>query len=74
MGLLKHLKETNGRFKEFLMAIKKNCCYNNLDLEDYLIKPVQRLPKYVLLMKLLLKKTPDYHPDYKNIEKVLSGF
>lgn len=67
MSLLKHLKERNGRFKEFLLAIKKNVGYNNLDLEDYLIKPVQRLPKYVLLLKLLLKKTPNDHPDYKNI-------
>lgn len=59
MTLLKNLKETNVKFKQFLLSIKKNISqYNNLDLEDYLIKPVQRLPKYVLLLKLLLKKTP----------------
>jgi len=64
MTLLKNLKENNSKFKQFLLSIKKNTQYNNLDLEDYLIKPVQRLPKYVLLLKLLLKKTPTDHPDY----------
>lgn len=56
------------------MNIKKNPNNSNLDLEDYLIKPVQRLPKYVLLLKLLVKKTEADHPDYLNITKLLEGF
>ncbi len=74
MAMMKELKESNVRFKEFLLAIRKKSLYNNLDLEDYLIKPVQRLPKYVLLLKLLLKKTVTDHPDYHNIKTVLEGF
>ncbi len=71
MAMMKELKENNARFKEFLVTIRRKNLYNNLDLEDYLIKPVQRLPKYVLLLKLLLKKTSPDHPDYHNIKTVL---
>jgi hypothetical protein len=35
-----------------------------MDIEDFLVKPIQRLPKYVLLFKDLLKNTDEDHPDY----------
>ena len=38
-------------------------------LPSYLIKPVQRICKYPLLMRELLKNTPDTDPDYDNILK-----
>jgi len=38
-------------------------------LESYLVKPVQRLPKYPLLIKDLLKHTDQDHPDYENLQK-----
>lgn len=41
------------------------------DLENLLIQPVQRLPRYVLLFKDLLKNTDIKHPDFKNIQLVL---
>lgn len=47
---------------------------NNLDWNSQIIKPVQRLPKYVLLFKDLKKNTDVSHPDYKNIELCLKKF
>ena len=44
---------------------------NGLTIDDYLIKPIQRLPKYVLLLKDLLRNTSSDHPDYNNISKAL---
>lgn len=44
--------------------VLKNNLLKGLDIESYLIKPVQRLPKYVLLYKDLLKHTDKNHPDY----------
>lgn len=38
------------------------------NLHDYLIKPVQRICKYPLLFKELLKCTPAEHPDYWALE------
>jgi hypothetical protein len=35
----------------------------DLGLEDLLIMPVQRLPRYVMLLEALLKYTPAVHPD-----------
>ncbi len=71
MAEVKKLKQSNETFKDFILKIRKNKNYGNLDLEDFLIKPVQRLPKYVLLFKQLLKKTPNEHPDFHNIKRVL---
>jgi hypothetical protein len=45
------LKKSNAKFKTFVANIRKNPQYGFLDLEDFVVKPVQRLPKYVLLMK-----------------------
>ena len=45
-----------------------------LSLEDFLVKPIQRLPKYVLLLKDLLKHTNEDHPDYNNISSTLNEF
>ncbi|EKE41037.1 hypothetical protein ENUP19_0306G0009 [Entamoeba nuttalli] len=43
-----------------------------LDLRSYLITPVQRLPRYNLLLNELLKHTPTDHPDYNNIVSALA--
>ncbi|XP_078683299.1 rho guanine nucleotide exchange factor 17-like isoform X2 [Branchiostoma floridae x Branchiostoma belcheri] len=36
-------------------------------LADLMIKPVQRIPRYELLIKDLLKHTPEDHPDYSSL-------
>jgi hypothetical protein len=41
----------------------------NLDLEAFLIKPVQRICKYPLLTRELLKVTPDDHPDFEALTR-----
>ncbi|CAK72995.1 unnamed protein product (macronuclear) [Paramecium tetraurelia] len=66
---------TNQVYKKFFMDLKKNNPQlSNLDVESYLIKPVQRLPKYILLYKDLLKHTSKDHPDFQNIEQCLKFF
>lgn len=47
-----------------LKRAKESPRSNNLSLEDYLIKPVQRICKYPLLLKELLKYTPNSDPDF----------
>ncbi|EKE38107.1 hypothetical protein ENUP19_0063G0034 [Entamoeba nuttalli] len=46
----------------------------SLGLEGLLITPVQRIPRYVLLMKEYMKCTPKEHPDYLNAEIALNIF
>jgi len=45
-------------------------CHNR-SLEDFLIMPVQRLPRYVLLLKELAKHTEPGHPDEANIKEAI---
>lgn len=61
-------------FEDFINKARLNPYHKLLSLKDYLIKPVQRLPKYVLIMKEVKKRTPSDHPDYENIEKALRLF
>ncbi|MCJ1247013.1 hypothetical protein MMC30_004224 [Trapelia coarctata] len=43
---------------------------NAWDLDSLLVKPVQRILKYPLLLKELLDVTPENHPDYTNLDSV----
>jgi hypothetical protein len=44
-----------------------------LDLKSFLIKPVQRICQYPLLLQELLKHTPDAHQDRANVELYVTG-
>ncbi|KAJ3089936.1 Myosin 10A, isoform D, partial [Quaeritorhiza haematococci] len=44
---------------------RKEC--RGLDIGAFLLKPVQRICKYPLLIGQLLKNTPTYHIDHKNL-------
>ena len=57
----------NHPFNQFLETVERTPKFGNSDLFSFLIKPIQRLPKYVLLFKDLLKNTDKSHPDYENI-------
>lgn len=68
LELVKRLSSENSRFRAFLKkteakTMKKFC--------DFLILPVQRIPRYVMLIEVLIKYTPDSHPDYENLVKAL---
>eukprot|EP00027_Filamoeba_sp_ATCC50430_P010236 CAMPEP_0168547484 /NCGR_PEP_ID=MMETSP0413-20121227/4059_1 /TAXON_ID=136452 /ORGANISM="Filamoeba nolandi, Strain NC-AS-23-1" /LENGTH=613 /DNA_ID=CAMNT_0008577737 /DNA_START=332 /DNA_END=2171 /DNA_ORIENTATION=+ len=41
------------------------------DLQSLLINPVQRIPRYALLIKEVLQKTPKDHPDYLSLSTAL---
>mgnify|MGYP000844083166 CR=1 FL=1 len=71
---LEALREKNKKFAEFLDQTEYTPSLNNMDLWSFLIKPVQRLTKYPLLLADLLKNTPNFHPDYQQIEDALNGY
>nr|XP_054602110.1 phosphatidylinositol 3,4,5-trisphosphate-dependent Rac exchanger 1 protein isoform X2 [Nothobranchius furzeri] len=43
----------------------------DIPLEGYLLTPIQRICKYPLLLKELLKRTPKKHTDYPAVEEAL---
>ncbi|KAL4495468.1 hypothetical protein ABPG72_020209 [Tetrahymena utriculariae] len=71
--ILNNLKLNNLNFKKFCNHLENQelKCY---DLQDFLIKPVQRLPKYLLLLKDLFKNTLPFHQDYVHVETAINEF
>jgi len=59
-------------FKEHLMKVEYTNKMNNLGLNSFLIMPIQRIPRYVLLLQDLLKSTLPQHADYENIKNALT--
>jgi len=62
--LTKH-KKKNKQLDNWLNQEAEKC--KGLYLKDYLIKPVQRLCKYPLLIQNLLSLTPENDPDYPDL-------
>ncbi|KAG8910465.1 hypothetical protein FRC01_006326, partial [Tulasnella sp. 417] len=60
------------RIKEFLKRSRRNPKHSQLNLEGYLLLPVQRIPRYKLLLEQLVSSTPPRPDSYDDpIEKAL---
>lgn len=68
------MKAVQHPYMEKIKTMEYTEHMQNLDLSSLLIKPVQRLPKYVLLFKDLMKNTDELHPDYNDIVQCLHRF
>jgi len=66
---LLELRKENERFKMFLEYLEMK--ERLPPLQSLLIEPVQRIPRYQLLIRDLIKNTADTHPDYKLLNKAL---
>jgi len=77
---LKVLQKKNSQFRSVVEQRQARPVCQGLRLEDFLIKPVQRVCKYPLLLRAIVKATDESHPDHANLtqamqrmEEVLSG-
>ncbi|XP_022099543.1 rho guanine nucleotide exchange factor 17-like isoform X3 [Acanthaster planci] len=43
-----------------------------LNLDDLIIQPIQRIPRYELLLKELIDNTPEDHPDQESLQQALN--
>jgi hypothetical protein len=57
------------RFRSWLQAAKEECEWT---LNSLLIEPIQRIPRYELLLKDLLKYTAVDHPDTPLLREALA--
>jgi FYVE/RhoGEF/PH domain-containing protein 5/6 len=62
-------KIQNSKFLSILAEGEKHPLAHRNNFESMLILPVQRVPRYVLLLSDLMKNTDENHPDYTNITK-----
>lgn len=61
------LEKTNEKFRNFLSKV--NCSQT---LDSLLLMPIQRVPRYELILKELVKRTSKNHPDYENLKEAQS--
>jgi len=58
-----------GSYDKFITQVETGSRCGGLSLHDFLIKPIQRICKYPLLLRELLSCTPETHPDYVSVLK-----
>ncbi|XP_066923136.1 rhoGEF domain-containing protein gxcJ-like isoform X3 [Clytia hemisphaerica] len=63
ISTLSKCTRSSGKFRKFLEDCYENPVVERLDLPSFLLSPVQRLPRYILLLRELLKYTDEDHPD-----------
>jgi len=63
--------KNNEEFRKLLKegAEKKDC--NGLNFGAFIIMPIQRIPRYILLLTDLLKNTPKNHAEFTTLENSL---
>jgi len=67
LAVLGAATKASPRLELFLKKVSHLPECNKLNLESFLIMPIQRLPRYSLLLRDLLRYTDDTHCDYKNL-------
>lgn len=66
LQLYEQMKKKNSTFNAYLNSVRDHPQLRGLGLLDWLIKPVQRVTKYPLLLRELEKYTPENHSDREN--------
>ncbi|KAJ3162472.1 hypothetical protein HDU86_004954 [Geranomyces michiganensis] len=59
-------------FAQFITKQNADPELKGLPLQSFLIMPVQRIPRYKMLLEDLLKQTDPEHPDYPTLQKSLA--
>uniref|UniRef100_A0A672HQ81 Intersectin 2a n=1 Tax=Salarias fasciatus TaxID=181472 RepID=A0A672HQ81_SALFA len=62
-ALLQSKTHSQPDFKDFLKKIATNYRCKGMPLSSFLLKPMQRITRYPLLIKNILEHTPDNHAD-----------
>ncbi|EGC30596.1 hypothetical protein DICPUDRAFT_41248 [Dictyostelium purpureum] len=60
------------KFAEFLQETREQKA-KGIELVGYLIMPIQRMPRYVMLLEDLLKHTHQQHYDYEHIDNAVKN-
>ncbi|GAB5588787.1 hypothetical protein Unana1_03687 [Umbelopsis nana] len=69
-----HTKEykVNQSYRSFLIKAKDHPDAKRKQLQDLLVEPVQRISRYTMLLKDIIKHTPLDHPDHAALISALS--
>jgi len=73
IATLNECEKSSTVFASILKKFSHTERCKNLDLRSFLIQPVQRIPRYNLLLEDLLRNTTSTHPDYEDITLALEN-
>ncbi|KAM8974384.1 FYVE, RhoGEF and PH domain-containing protein 4 [Pelodytes ibericus] len=65
--------EKSAQFKNVILEIQNEAKCGNLTLQHHMLEPVQRIPRYEMLLKDYLRKLPQDSLDRKDAEKALEN-
>ncbi|XP_036435376.1 FYVE, RhoGEF and PH domain-containing protein 1 [Colossoma macropomum] len=71
MELVNTWMERSSQFKAIVHDIQKEEMCGNLTLQHHMLEPVQRIPRYELLLKDYLHRLPEDADDFKDAQKSL---
>ncbi|XP_007644066.1 FYVE, RhoGEF and PH domain-containing protein 3 isoform X3 [Cricetulus griseus] len=71
MGLVSTWTQRSQQFKDVIHSVQKQEVCGNLTLQHHMLEPVQRVPRYELLLKDYLNRLPRDAPDRKDAERSL---
>ncbi|XP_048010376.1 FYVE, RhoGEF and PH domain-containing protein 4 isoform X1 [Megalobrama amblycephala] len=72
MDLLKQWTERSAQFSAIIQDIQSQDVCGNLTLQHHMLEPVQRVPRYEMLLRDYLKKLPENDNDRSQAEKSLN--
>uniref|UniRef100_A0A8C3ID75 Intersectin 2 n=1 Tax=Chrysemys picta bellii TaxID=8478 RepID=A0A8C3ID75_CHRPI len=70
-ALLQQKTDEETEFKDFLKKLASDPRCKGMPLSSFLLKPMQRITRYPLLIKSILENTPENHPDHSNLKLAL---
>uniref|UniRef100_A0A8B9SCU5 Intersectin 2 n=1 Tax=Apteryx owenii TaxID=8824 RepID=A0A8B9SCU5_APTOW len=70
-SLLQQKTDEDADFKDFLKKLALDPRCKGMPLSSFLLKPMQRITRYPLLIKSILENTPENHPDHSNLKLAL---
>ncbi|XP_050955009.1 FYVE, RhoGEF and PH domain-containing protein 6-like [Labeo rohita] len=72
VALLEEHCRKNPVFAKAVREFESEPCCANLAVKHYMLKPIQRIPQYQLLLTSYLKNLDEESPDYKDAEAALT--
>uniref|UniRef100_A0AAY4D0E8 Intersectin 2a n=1 Tax=Denticeps clupeoides TaxID=299321 RepID=A0AAY4D0E8_9TELE len=70
-ALLQLRTDQTPDFKDFLKKIATNYRCKGMPLSSFLLKPMQRITRYPLIIKNILENTPEGHVDHGQLQEAL---
>ncbi|KAM9328167.1 FYVE, RhoGEF and PH domain-containing protein 4-like [Pholidichthys leucotaenia] len=73
LELVRMWTERSSAFRNIIQDIQSQEVCGHLTLQHHMLEPVQRVPRYELLLKDYLKKLPEDSPDYELAQRSLES-